>query len=126
MILNSLISIKQLALTIGDPNNPDKSTILKIEPPQGIGFYSVSSLLSFGVTILLVISIVLTLFFLVLGGIDMITSGGDKQKVVNARHKLTYAVLGLLVVFLSFFIVNLIGSVFGVDLLNVNNRTPWS
>ncbi|HKC14926.1 MAG TPA: hypothetical protein VKC89_03145 [Patescibacteria group bacterium] len=114
--------MKDLALSIGQPASPT----FQIEPPQGIGFYSVSSLLSFGVTILLVISIILTLFFLVLGGIDMITSGGDKQKVVNARHKLTYAVLGLLVVFLSFLIVNLIGSVFGVDLLNVNNRVPWS
>ena len=55
----------------------------------------------------------------------MITSGGDKQKVVNARQKLTFAVVGLIVVFMSFFIVNLIGGLFGVEPIGHINVPPF-
>ncbi len=106
--------MKELALSIGDPNNPT----FKIIPPSGIGTYSIDTLVSTALTILFVIAVILTLFFLIYGGISFITSGGDKEKVANARQKLTYAVIGLIIVFLSFFIVNLIGGIFGVKLLS--------
>lgn len=85
--------------------------------PTNIGL---SQLLSFAVTTLIIIAILLTLFFLIYGGINMITSGGDKQKVVQARLKLTYAVVGLIIVFLSFFIVNFVGQLFGISLLTTS------
>lgn len=89
-----------------------------IDTPPGIGTYTISTLLSTAVTILFIVAIVLTLFFLIYAGIDMITAGGEKQKVVNARNKLTFAVVGLIIVFLSYFIVNLIGTILGVNLLS--------
>ncbi len=96
----------------------------KITSPGNIPNVSVSPLLQLGVTFLLVGAVLLTLFYLIYGGISFITSGGDKQKVVQARLKLTYAVVGLIVVFLSFFIINLIGGIFGVSLLQIPGSTP--
>src|SRR5258708_27028667 len=101
--------MKDLALSIIQPSG----TPLAIETPGDIHIFSLQKLVQWGVTILIVVSILLTLFFLISGGIDMIMAGGDKQKVVNSRHKLTYAVIGLIIVFLSFFIVNTIGNLFG-------------
>ncbi len=50
--------------------------------------------------------IIIALFFLVWGGISWITSGGDKQKINQARDKIFYAIIGLTIIFLSFFVIN--------------------
>ncbi len=62
-------------------------------------------------------AIILALFFLIWGGFSWITSEGDKQKVAQAREKITFAIMGLIVVFLAYFIVILIGNFFGIELL---------
>jgi hypothetical protein len=49
---------------------------------------------------------------LIWGGFDWITSEGDKQKVANARQRLAMAIIGLIVVFLSFMIVNIVSTFF--------------
>lgn len=61
----------------------------------------------------------MTLAFLIWGGIQWIQSGGDKAKVQAARMKITYAVIGLIVVFLSFAIISVVSYIFGVDLLSI-------
>lgn len=91
----------------------------KITPPGNIPNVGISPILQTAVTLLFIAAVLLTLFFLIYGGISFIISGGDKQKVAAARLKLTYAVVGLIIVLLSFFIVNVIGGIFGINLLNV-------
>ncbi len=49
------------------------------------------------VTLVIVVAALLTLFYLVMGAIAWITSGGDKGKVEEARNKITAAVIGLLI-----------------------------
>lgn len=107
--------MKELSLTVGQ---------YSIQSPSDIHIFSLNNILSTGITLLFTFSIILTLFFLIYGGISFITSGGDKQKVVNARHKLTFAVVGLIVVLFSFFIVNFIGQLFGVEPLGHIPTTP--
>jgi hypothetical protein len=104
--------MNKLALTLPGGEN--------IQAPSGVpGSVGINTILQFALTWIFTIAVIATLFFLILGGIGFITSGGDKQKVVQARQRLTFAVVGLIVIFLSFFIVNLIGGIFGVNLLNV-------
>lgn len=64
------------------------------------------------VTILLILAIILTLLYLIYGGIKWITSGGDKGKVDAARSHITAAIVGLIIALLSFFILNVITYVF--------------
>lgn len=80
-------------------------------------------------TLLLTGSVLLSLGFLIWGGIKWITSGGDKSKVDGARGAIVAAIVGLVVSFLAFSIVNLVTYVFGVKGTNgleiprlVNNR----
>ena len=58
----------------------------------------------FTVIIRLVITVaaLLTLGYLLWGGFDWITSGGEKEKIVKAQQKITYAVIGIIFVVLSF------------------------
>ncbi len=67
------------------------------------------------VSILLVLAAIASLFFLIYGGIRWILSGGDKAKVGEARATLTAAVVGLIITFLSFFILNIVLGIFGLD-----------
>lgn len=90
-----------------------------VNPPSGVPTSgNIGNLISWGVTALLSFGIVLTLVFLMYGGILWITSQGDKQKVQKARDMLMYVVMGIVIMLLSFFIVELIGYFFGVNLLN--------
>ena len=63
---------------------------------------------------LLAFSGVAALFFIILSGIKLTTSGGDPKQIEGARQTLTYAIIGLLVILLSFFIINLISTVTNV------------
>ena len=68
------------------------------------------------IIIAFIVAGLLALAFLIWGGIRWILSGGDKAKVEEARKTLTAALIGLVVVFLSYFLLNLILSLFGINL----------
>lgn len=63
----------------------------------------------------LVFAGVVALFFIILSGIKMITSGGDQKQLEGARKTLTWAIVGLVIIFLSFFIINVIAGITGVS-----------
>lgn len=56
------------------------------------------------------------LLFLILGGIKFITSGGDPKSAEGAKKTMTYALAGLAVIFLVWFIFWVIKQMTGVDL----------
>lgn len=57
---------------------------------------------------------VVALFLIIYAGFKFVTSKGDPQEVDNAKKTLTYAIVGLLLILLSFAILNLIATVTGV------------
>jgi len=67
-----------------------------------------------------VIAAVVALFYLLYGGIRWIISEGDKSKVQEARNHIIAAVIGLIIVFLSFFVLNIILNLFGINLSNLS------
>lgn len=71
------------------------------------------------VTILLIIAVVISLFYLVFGGIKWVTSGGDKAKVESARNHIIAAIIGLVISFLAFFILSVVLSFFGMNLSTI-------
>ena len=60
---------------------------------------------------------VVALIFIIYSGIKFISSKGDPQGVDAAKKTLTYAIIGLIIVFLSFFILQIISDVTGVKQL---------
>lgn len=69
-----------------------------------------------GISLFILIGILMALFFTIYSGIQWTMSGGDKQKLQAARNRLTFSIIGLIIMFLALFIVNIIGGLFGVDL----------
>ena len=70
------------------------------------------------ITILFIVAVVLALGFLIYGGIKWIISGGDKTKVEAARGTIVAALVGLVLVFLAYFVLNIIGNFFGLNLFD--------
>ncbi|MBA3723970.1 MAG: hypothetical protein H0W89_03710 [Candidatus Levybacteria bacterium] len=61
--------------------------------------------------------------FIVYAGIQLVMSGGDPKKVAAARQIITYALLGLVLVLLSFFIIAIISYTTGVDCIRTFSFT---
>ena len=90
--------------------------------PSGINVATdAGSLLKTVITLIIVVAALLTLFYLVMGAIAWITSGGDKGKVEEARNKITAAVIGLLILAAVWAIFNLVLTIAfgGASTLNV-------
>lgn len=68
-------------------------------------------------TLFLIITGVVALFMLIIGGLRWILSAGDKAQLEGARSQITQALIGLVIVFCSFAIIKLVGSFFGIELL---------
>ena len=75
----------------------------------------------------IVIGAVLTLLWLVLGGIEWITAGGDKSKVEQARDRITQALIGFVIVMASWAIWSLVTrNFFGLDLTSGSTNSATS
>ncbi|MBU2632237.1 pilin [Patescibacteria group bacterium] len=64
------------------------------------------------ISFMFVLAAIIALFYLIYGGIKWIISEGDKEKVSTARRHIIAALLGLIVVFLSYFLLNLVLQLF--------------
>ncbi|MBI3397081.1 hypothetical protein HY045_01245, partial [Candidatus Woesebacteria bacterium] len=96
--------------------NPLLSSTLQTD--MGIAFFTklISALISLG----LVIGVIVFFFTLLIGGIQWITSGGDKAAVESARGKITNALIGLVVLFSIFAISKLLETFFGISILTLD------
>ncbi len=57
---------------------------------------------------------------LFIGAIGMMSSGGDKTKVAEAKESITQALIGLIIVFSAIFIAKLIEFAFGTSILDIS------
>jgi hypothetical protein len=80
---------------------------------------NIGAIIGAAVEFILIIAVIIALFFLILGGIRWITSGGDKAKVESARGTIIAAIIGLVIAFLAFFVLSLALSFFGLSLTNL-------
>ena len=59
----------------------------------------------------------LILFFLIiLGGIGLISAGGDTEKIQAGSKKITIAIIGFGVIFLSYWIIQVISLLTGIEI----------
>lgn len=88
-----------------------------LQPPAGtVGTdIDVKNVPQLVVSLLFGLAILLAVVYLLYGGIKWITSRGDKVAVEVARKQIIAAIIGLVVVAGTFFILNLVFNILGVD-----------
>lgn len=98
---------------------PVFAQLADVEVEVGTGFATdFGSLLSALLTFVMVIAALLVFLYLIWGGIEWITSGGDKGKTQAARSKIIAAVVGLIIVASSYAILLLALNFLGFESLN--------
>lgn len=92
--------------------------------PQGqfgqLGNITVTGIISAVIVFILVAAALVFFFMLVWGGIRYITSGGDKGQTEAARGQITAALIGLVIVFAAWAIINLVNLFFGINIFQLN------
>ena len=101
-----LLSQVSVILAEDTPINIDPGTTANFELP---------ALITAAVQAVIVIAGLLTFAFLVWGGIEWLTSGGDKEKYEAARGRITAAVIGLVIVVAAWAILNVITSFLNLE-----------
>ena len=92
--------------------------------PANMKITDIGVLISRVISLAFIVAGILTFAFLVMGGIEWLTSGGDKGKTEQARNRITAAVVGLAIVAASWALMKLIAYFFGVDVFEGNINIP--
>lgn len=87
---------------------------------SGLNNITIANIISALIILILIIAALVFFFMLVWGGIKYITSGGDKAATEGARNQITAALIGLVIVFAAWAIINLVSIFFGINILNLN------
>ncbi len=73
----------------------------------------------------LIFASILVFCYFILGGVQWMTAGGDKQGAQAARDRLTASMVGLLIILSVFGVVKVLEGVFGLNILGVI-KLPFS
>lgn len=115
-LASSTIALLAMATPVLAQDEPDPE--INTFETGNIPFTDLGKLLSNALALLFFFAGLLAFIFIVIGGIQWITAGGDAKAAQAARDRITAAVVGLLVVVAAFAITLILGRVFGIDLFN--------
>lgn len=104
-------------LSLSLPNTDLSDTPIEVKGPPGVDTTSeiIKNIPQFLITVIFLFGIVLAIIFIILSGIQWILSSGDEKKIETARQRLTYSIIGLIVVIASAVIVSLVFGLLGID-----------
>ena len=108
--------MEKLALTL--PDTEGKS--FKIYDPVNFKFKdaSLGDLMTQLLPLILVIAGLTLFIFLIIGGFGMLTSGGSPEKMKAAQSKITSAVIGFVIIFISYWLMRILEIIFGISILS--------
>jgi len=89
-------------------------------PPIGPAvnrFGSVGEIISTLLNYVIPLAGIVMMLMLIAGGFELMTSGGSQEGVASGKSKITLAIIGFFVVFLSWFIIRAIEAIFGISIL---------
>jgi len=119
--LSAVATSSIIYLSLALPAFAQNSIDAPIIPPAGRAISpetNVGTIIGFLVAFIIAIAFVVALFYIVIGALQWITSGGDKQKVADARNHIIAAIIGLIIIALSFVIVNVLLDALGLGTLD--------
>lgn len=88
---------------------------LVIPTPENLFTTDLGKLISGAIGFILILATLAAFIFLIIGGFQWITSGGDKGAVEAAQKRIQAAILGLFIVFAAWAIMIVVSRFFGID-----------
>ena len=72
------------------------------------------------VTFIFFVAVIVALFYLLFGAVRWVFSGGDKAAIESARGTIVAAIVGLIILFLTFLLINVLLGFFNVNVGDFN------
>lgn len=91
---------------------PDGSPI---SGPEGFGHITIGNVINKAIPFIFAFAGIGLLLMLLMAGFNFLTSAGDPKKLEMGKQRLTYAIVGFLIVFTAYWAVQLAGIIFGVQ-----------
>lgn len=89
-------------------------------PSSGKGTDIIQIFLSNGMTFAFGLGALVLIVMLLIGAYEYITAGGDKDALQRSTKRMTQAVIGLIILFSIYLIANVLGMLFGINILQLN------
>ena len=107
---------------------PDAGLRIPTESVQGFSITSLGKFVGALTQLLFILAGVLVFVYLVWGGIQWLTSGGDSSSTQQARDRITAALIGLAIIAIAYAITLIIQAFFGITIIgdNLVLPQPWS
>ncbi len=89
-----------------------------ISEPEGFKFVggNIGEIINALVPYIFALAGLVLLLILIWGGFEMMTSAGDPKKMESAKGKLTNAVAGFIIIFVAFWLVQILEVIFGLTI----------
>lgn len=101
----------QLALKLPD------GTVIENPPGFNPEFTDLASVVTVALgKLIFPIAGIILLAYLVWGGFDYLTSMGDPKKAEAGKQKITAAIIGFIIIFVSYWIVQIVDYIFGLEI----------
>jgi hypothetical protein len=115
-----MFSLNLIKIAFAASTGSSNDTV-KLPDYTGTGFKFANSTVGsiFGALLpyVFVVAGLVLLFMLIVGGIGLMTATGDPKKVEASQGRITMALVGFLIIFASYFIVQLVEIALGVKVL---------
>jgi hypothetical protein len=85
------------------------------------GWESISNIVSRALTYVFPIAGILVFIYLLYGGLNLMLAAGNEEGLRESKAKITNALVGFLVIFVAYWIVQALEIVLGINLLNWPN-----
>jgi hypothetical protein len=85
-------------------------------PPDPTGFTNIGSVISKALPYILVIAGLSLLVMLISGGITLMTAAGDPGKSKAGYGKITAGLIGFVIIFVAYFVVQIVQVILGVTI----------
>lgn len=98
-----------------DPNSPLGCVSPPVNVVGGNAVGQTGSLFGVILRVVIIVGALLSLGYMLWGALDWITSNGEKEKITKAQQKITYAIVGIIAMFLAFGVFGIVaGNMLGI------------
>jgi len=88
---------------------------ITLNGPKGMKFSDIGGMVGEAIPYIFGIAGVGLLIMIIAAGFNLMTSAGDAKKMEQGKSQLTYAIIGFIVIFCAFWIVQFAGIAFGIE-----------
>ncbi len=86
----------------------------EIKGPLAADLTNIGSIINKAIPFIFSFAGLALLLMLIMAGFDLLTSAGDAKKLEMGKQRLTQAIIGILLIIVAYWIVQIVGIIFGV------------